>query len=174
MSSITGRYVGYKIIQLLSKDFEDWDAYKLGIIDKDGKTIKSPDTREEKASFDMFQIIIRNLKLLLAKFPFGRSRIASFAAALLLIKESKGLTDDSLDSILVEYLNIDISETLLNESTDVTLHSGIYEDVLGNKYHIKGNDCIPYKTYFNETIYRVTDISSNETTLITASLLTRL
>lgn len=39
------------IIEQLSKDFKDYEAYKLGIIDEFGNKIKEPISEEEKASY---------------------------------------------------------------------------------------------------------------------------
>ena len=33
-------FVAYKFIKILTQDFKDTDAFKLGIIDKDGKILK--------------------------------------------------------------------------------------------------------------------------------------
>jgi len=83
----------FKFIKLLSQKWEDTDAFKHGIIDKDGKALrksKELKTREEKNAYTRFTIMVFNIKRLIAKLPFGKVRIASLAAALLLLKEESG------------------------------------------------------------------------------------
>lgn len=101
----------YQFIRRLVTPFEKWDAYKLGIIDKDGKVLRRRDqlkTVEEKDAFRFFDILVLNLKKLLAKIPGGSSAIATYAAALLLLKEytepRKELTENT-DLLNIELVN---------------------------------------------------------------------
>lgn len=79
----------YQFIKRLVTPFEKWDAYKAGIIDKDGKVIlpKSERSAEQNKTWGYYDIMLANLKKLLAKVPGGRTRLASYAAALLLLRE---------------------------------------------------------------------------------------
>lgn len=102
----------YMFIRKLTLPFEDWPAFALGLIDKDGniKKTRKDMTHDERAEFSMFDLMILNLKKLLAKLPGGSSRIATFAAALFLLKEGKILkeseyTDSQLSIKLYEYIN---------------------------------------------------------------------
>ena len=90
----------YMFLKRLVTPFEQWDAYKTGLIDKNGKVIVSKDDRtpEQNRSFGYFDRLVANLKKLLGKIPGGKTRIASFAAALLLLREKNLDPDD------VEYL----------------------------------------------------------------------
>jgi len=90
----------YMFLKRLVTPFEQWDAYKTGLIDKDGKVIvdKADRTPEQNKSFGYFDRLVANLKKLLGKVPGGKSRIASFAAALLLLREKNIDPDD------IEYL----------------------------------------------------------------------
>jgi len=98
----------YSFLKRLVTPFEKWDAYKVGMIDKDGKVIvqKSDRTQEQEKSWGYFDRLVANLKKLLAKVPFGKSRIASFAAALLLLRESDLDPDDLelLEEKLQQYM----------------------------------------------------------------------
>ena len=100
----------YQFIKRLTTPFDQTDAFKLGLIDKDGKRLKKAETKEEKAAMTYFDRLIFNLKRLLAKVPGGSSRFATFAAALLLIKESadpKGhYTDEELAASLMENMEM--------------------------------------------------------------------
>ena len=90
----------YMFLKRLVTPFDQWDAYKTGLIDKDGKVIvdKADRTPEQNKSFGYFDRLVANLKKLLGKVPGGKSRIASFAAALLLLREKNIDPDD------IEYL----------------------------------------------------------------------
>ena len=88
--SIFNAFVAYKFIKILSQPFKETDAYKLGIIDERGKILKKFKTlkgTEEKKAYTIFHRLIWNLKKTLEKIPIFKSRLASFAAALYLIKE---------------------------------------------------------------------------------------
>lgn len=82
-------YLIYHFIKRLTTPFNKTDAYELGIIDDKGTKLKDPETKEEKDSYRMFDRLVFNLKKLLQKVPGGRSKFASYAAALFLIKESQ-------------------------------------------------------------------------------------
>jgi len=94
----------FRFIRLLVMKWENWDAYKLGIIDENGKRIKNAkiDTDEKKSSYTPFIRLAANVKRLLGKIPGGGSRLGSFAAALYLIKEKYDLRDDQIDKIMSE------------------------------------------------------------------------
>jgi len=105
-------FLVYQFIRRLATPFEKWDAYKEGIIDKDGKVLikrKQFTTRAQKKAWGIYDIMIANIKKLMAKVPGGSSRLASYAAALFLIKEYKHFTDESM-------LNEDMSDEQLDEA----------------------------------------------------------
>lgn len=89
MASVIDLYLAYRFLKNLVLPFDKWDAFKTGVIDKDGAILVSKDSRtqEQKGSFGYFDLIGLNLKKLLGKLPGGKSAIASYAAALLLLKE---------------------------------------------------------------------------------------
>ena len=102
----------YGFLRLLVMKWEDTDAYKLGLLDSDGKKLKSPSTSEEKSAYTYFHRLVFNVKRLIEKAPGGKSKIASFITALYLIKEEYGLSDKSIDKILSKMeINIDLKES---------------------------------------------------------------
>lgn len=112
---IVDLFLVYQFIRRLATPFENWPAYQAGVIDKDGNILKGKkerNTRAEKESFGIFDLMILKLKKLLAKVPGGSTRLASYAAALWLIKEWKHFSDESL-------LNENVSEDMLNDSLDL-------------------------------------------------------
>ena len=83
-------FITYKIISNLVTDWDDFPAFDHGIIDKNGKLLRKSSTlktSDEKNSYTLFHRIIFNLKRLLQKLPGGKSKLASYAAGLFLIKE---------------------------------------------------------------------------------------
>lgn len=86
----------YMFIKRLVTPFDQWDAYKTGVIDENGKILvrKNERTQEQSQSWGYFDRLVGNLKKLLAKVPGGKTRLGSFAAALLLIREQNIDPDD--------------------------------------------------------------------------------
>ena len=97
---ITDLILAYQFIKRLTTPFEKTDAFKLGIIDKAGKKLKSPDTTEENNAYGYYDRMVFNLKKLLEKIPGGKTRFASYAAALFLIKESHTQTEFSEEEMV--------------------------------------------------------------------------
>ena len=105
-------FLVYQFIRRLATPFNKWEAFKLGIIDANGKVLikrKDFSNSQQSKAWGIFDIMIANLKKLLGKVPGGSSRLASYAAALFLIKEYKAFTDESM-------LTEDMSEEDLEES----------------------------------------------------------
>jgi len=125
-------FYAYRFIKLLVSKWEDTDAYKLGILDKDGKLLKKSaqlKTSEEKAAYTVFHRLVFNIKRLLNKLPFGKTRLASWATALFLIKEETGMTDEAIQRVLDE-MEIDFDQDLFEStwymSENNQLYPGIY------------------------------------------------
>ena len=111
---IVDLFLVYQFIRRLATPFTKWNAFTLGVIDKDGKVLikkKDRDDKQKKA-WGIFDIMVANLKKILAKVPGGSSTIASYAAALYLIKEWNHFSEDSL-------LTEDITEEQLEESLSI-------------------------------------------------------
>ena len=96
-------FVTYRFIKLLTMPFEKTEAYKLGIIDKDGKRNVQPGTTrptqlatsEEKNSYTILHKLIFNIKKIFSKVPGLRTKVGTYAAALFLLKDTfKEQVDD--------------------------------------------------------------------------------
>ena len=91
--------ITFRFLKLLVTPFNKTKAYELGIIDERGKNlIKSRDlnTIEMRNSYTILHKLVFNIKKLIEKLPGGKSRLASYAAALFLIKENTELSDFKL------------------------------------------------------------------------------
>lgn len=96
MLSISDLYLTYSFIRRLTSPFEEWDAFRRGVIDADGNILiaKADRTPNQKDSLKNYDIMLLNLKKILSKIPGGSSKFATYAAALYLIKEPKPLAEN--------------------------------------------------------------------------------
>lgn len=92
-----------RIATLLATPWEKMEAFKLGIIDKDGVLLKKKRdlaTREEKEAYTYLHRMVFNLKRVLQKAS-GGSNLVSASAALYLLKEFK-LSEEQENVIMEE------------------------------------------------------------------------
>lgn len=91
MPKIVDNLIAFRILYMLVTPFEKSEAYKLGIIDKDGNQLKKMrdlKTVDEKDAYNYLTKLVFTLKKLISKLPAGKSQFASFVAAYWLVKES--------------------------------------------------------------------------------------
>lgn len=169
MSKIVDNVLAYRILSMLVKPFIETDAYKLGIIDKDGNNlIKSKDftTSEQKDSYTYLHRLTFNLKKLLNKLPGGENQLKSLIAALFLIKEhhdgnnKKYITESEYIQLLELLDTYDLIEEeiivtkFLEEEMNVTGASvSTDQPVIKKKKKIikrKDNKLISFKEYTKE------------------------
>lgn len=89
--------------------FNKWKAYETGVIDEEGNIIVPQEDRtpEQKRSFKMFDLLVLNIKKMLGKVPGGKSRIATYAAALMLLREGdelQGVPEGELFEKILVYM----------------------------------------------------------------------
>ena len=103
LAGIGNIYFVYQFLKKLVTPFEKTKAFELGIIDEKGKILKRRrdlETDDEKDAYNLSDTLIWNIKKLMGKIPGGKSRIASYAAALYLIKEQQDgykITEEELE-----------------------------------------------------------------------------
>jgi len=51
MSRVVDNLIAYRVLSMLVKNFEDTQAFKLGLIDKKGKMVKKPQTTAERDAY---------------------------------------------------------------------------------------------------------------------------
>ena len=117
--------ITYRVIKLLVTPFEKQEAFKFGIIDKDGKVLKkyrTLKTTKEKQSYTILHRFVFNLKRILARVGLG-GKLGSFAVALgLLIREDKNYLPykNLIESAVITYLKeTNQYEQLLTEQGEV-------------------------------------------------------
>lgn len=179
----------FRFIRMLVMDWKNWDAYKLGIIDENGKRQKEVklDNDEKKSAYTPFIRLSANIKRMLSNIPGGGSKLGSFAAGLFLIKEHCKLSDKDLTKILekcgIESLDI-LSEANTNWFTlkDKQLIPGVYqikeakilnknfEEWVWPKDKIRiEEDCFPVGDVFGLDIYEATHMKTNQRIYIATS-----
>lgn len=175
----------FRFIRMLVLDWKSWDAYKLGIIDEEGKRIKNVklDTDEKKSAYTPFIRLAANTKRLLSNIPGGSSKLGSFAAALFLIKEKYNIDP----SKVCDKCNVDVLD-FLNEQNewfvleDKMVSPGIYrlknskfvnttfEEIILPKDQIRINeDCYPIGDVFGIDIYEAHHVKTNQPVYFTVS-----
>lgn len=107
IGGLSDLYLTYSILRRLTKSYENWPAFKTGVIDKNGKILVAKDDRtpEQSSSFRSFDVVILNMRNLLAKLPGGNSKFATYGAALFLLKEPNVLKEDVLEMRFKEFLS---------------------------------------------------------------------
>ena len=126
-------FVTYRFLKLLTTPFEKQDAFKLGIIDKDGNRIRQPKstkpavelaTSELKNSYTILHKLVFNVKKLFNKVPGLRTKVGTYAAALFLLKDTFKESVDDPDVFEKEFMKY------LKEE-GVELDNSISEEVIG-------------------------------------------
>ena len=125
MNRLINAFVIFQFIKLLATPFNKTEAFKLGIIDGKGNYLKKQrdlKTIAEKKASNIFTRLVWNVKKMLEKLPFGKTRLASVATALFLIKEEiekvgadGEMLEEAFGSWLMEEHGIDYKTELLNE-----------------------------------------------------------
>ena len=128
-------FVTYRFVKLLTTPFEKTDAFKMGIIDKDGfRTKKILYKQSEQSAYTVLHKLVFNIKRIFAKVPGLRTRLGTYAAALFLLKDTfkeHVESPDMFEKGLLEYLKqqgVEFDNTIVEEVTldNGKLSKGIY------------------------------------------------
>ena len=138
ISRAADTYYTFRFIKTLVTPWDKMPAFDHGIIDENGKVLRKASTltsSDEKSSYTVFHRLVFNIKRLLNKLPFGQSRLASYAAALFLLKEHTNLSEEQIKAALekvMQQLELDIDMAMeINES----------------HWHVIDNECLAPGTY---------------------------
>lgn len=146
MSGAIDVFIAYQFVKMLTTPWEKTDAYKLGIIDENGVILKKQrelETTQEKKAYTVFHRLVWNIKKLLEKIPAAKTRIASFAAALWLLKEHThkihgpevnfDVVIDEFNKFLEEYRECLITESVEDINTLFEMEFDNNEELLDNE-----------------------------------------
>tara|TARA_Y100000401_G_scaffold37775_1_gene28396 strand:- start:673 stop:1287 length:615 start_codon:yes stop_codon:yes gene_type:complete len=126
-------FVTYRFIKLLTTPFNRTEAFKLGIIDKDGNRILQPNstqpavelaTAQLQNAYTVLHKLVFNIKKIFAKVPGLRTKVGTYAAALFLLKDTfkEHVEDpDVFEKEFMKYL----------KENDVEFDDSISEEVIG-------------------------------------------
>lgn len=111
-------YVTYRFLKNLVLPYEKWKAYDTGVIDKSGNILIQKEKRNQiqRDSLGYFDVLTLNLKNLLRKLPGGKTQFASYAAAMVLMKEKDKIAEEidfDLAAAFMENLTI-VEEIIAN------------------------------------------------------------
>lgn len=186
----------FRFLRLLTTRFEDTDAYKHGIIDQDGNRIKSFNLNVMKNrdlykdSYTPFHRLVFNIKKLMAKAPGGGSVVASYAAALYLLKEKYNISDRQLTEAIatigltpVDFLAENTQWFVLEDKrltpgtyrvlTSKLLNSTLEEIVNPRDQVTVDQHCYPVGEMFGLDIYQVTHIRTKQQLYVSIGELAR-
>lgn len=111
-------YFTYRLLRTLTLPWDQTPAFKAGVLDADGKLLvaRRDQTPEQRLTYSPFDRMAYNLKRLLNQVPGGKTRLASYAAALALIKEK--------DENLARSIHRMIEDAPVSVSGNVTTEPG--------------------------------------------------
>jgi hypothetical protein len=184
-------FYALRFLRLLTKSWDDMDAFKYGIIDNNGKVLRKASTLKnpvEKSSYTIFHRLVFNLKRLLNKLPIGKTKLASYATALFLVKEHSGMTESEMEDVLNKVLE-DWEVDTVNEQwfqKDGKINPGKYtlkEDVISlntgepiarAKDIVEVKEAIsPVGSIFGTDIFEVKHLKTNQSIYINSGEITR-
>ena len=145
---IVDTLIVFRILKMLTTPFNKMKAYKFGFIDKSGNRIKKienedgkmvpnePFTKAEKNSLTPLHRLVFNLKKIIEKVPFGKTQFASYAIALLLLKEEAELDDEQGDELYEKfYRHLKEQELLTAETISESINVG--KLIIGETYNVR-------------------------------------
>ena len=180
----------FRFLKLLVTKFEDTDAFRVGIIDKDGNRNKDYNLSTVKGRDDYanyytpFHRLVYNIKKLMAKVPGGSSSIASYAAALYLLKEKYGISESKIEQG-IKQAGLDVTDFMLEQSQWFVLGDGrlspgsyrlktskvvnsTFEEVVNPKDYIRVSEkCYPVGSLFGLNIYEAVHVKTNQKVYVT-------
>jgi hypothetical protein len=151
--SAVGVVSTFMIVKRLVQPWTSWDAYRLGIIDDEGRKLKEPVSSAERQAWTMFDRLMWKVLRLLQKF-IGKSQLLHILTAAYLIKDSvsptvekgrlellsEGLTAEKqlrlfqilkeMDEAGIELIGGDLEFSILR-------HTAVVEGILG-RYDLEG------------------------------------
>ena len=89
-SAIVDNLIAFRVLYMLVTPFTETQAYKLGIIDAEGKNLRKASTLkkpEERDAYNYLTRLVFNMKRILNKLPGGDSKLKNLVAAMFLVKE---------------------------------------------------------------------------------------
>tara|TARA_R110001606_G_scaffold342011_2_gene490370 strand:+ start:864 stop:1469 length:606 start_codon:yes stop_codon:yes gene_type:complete len=165
-------FITFRFLKLLVTPFDKTEAFKLGIIDNRGKVLrryKTLERIEERQAYTILHRLVFNIKKLIEKIPGGKSRLASYAAALFLIKEHVSEMNDSDGELLEKefYKYLKEHDLLVEEDNSIQEDIAFADKLLKGSYRLvqdvgtDEDDKVIGKTGDMVTVYADTNAKDN-------------
>ena len=140
-STAIDAFITFRFLKLLVTPFNKTEAFKLGIINDRGKVLKKYKTLErieERQAYTILHRLVFNVKKLIEKVPGGKSRLASYAAALFLIKEHVAEMNDSDGQLLEKefYKYLKDNDLLEEEDNEIKEEVAFGDKLLKGTYKL--------------------------------------
>ena len=140
-STAIDAFITFRFLKLLVTPFNKTEAFKLGIINERGKVLKKYKTLErieERQAYTILHRLVFNIKKLIEKIPGGKSRLASYAAALFLIKEHVSEMNDSDGELLEKefYKYLKDNDLLEEEDNEIKEEVAFGDKLLKGTYKL--------------------------------------
>ena len=136
MSRFVDTVVAYRLLRLLATPIERTSAFQLGIIDRDGKKLKEPQTSQEMDAYSLLQRFVFKVQRSLMKSPDRNARrLLTFAAAMAILKEYTEEDENNVDALLEVFEkdeDVIKQAELLESSNLISFHNFIGEDLAAN------------------------------------------
>ena len=127
-NKVIGAFTVFKFIKLLSSPFNRMDAFKYGIIDKNGKYLKDVDslTGREKKSVDAFHRMIIGIKKIIDTHqnPTIRAKMKQLPTALMILRDEAEKVGANGTEVITEI------RTYLKEEYDIEVNDGYETDAI--------------------------------------------
>ena len=142
MAGVIDTLITYRILKLMVTPFDRQEAFKRGIIDKDGNVLRKRKELKEpndKKAYTILHRFVFNLKRIIKKVGLG-SRLGSFGVALaLLLKEDSSYSKHKpqIEQAVIKWLK----------------DTGEYDNVLNECKDIPNISAFPIMTCFGMDIY---------------------
>ena len=109
-SSQIDNLIALRLLKILTTPFNEFPAYKVGVIDEKGKYIVPKNKRDAKQrrSLTYLDRLMINIKKLINKLPGGENKLKNLIAAMVLIKECHDKQDDGetlTEQYVEQYIN---------------------------------------------------------------------
>lgn len=117
MTRFIDSVIAYRILRMLVTPFEETDAYRLGIIDANGKELKhmrNLNSANEKDAYTILHRMIFRIKKIMNRVPVENKKLTSYAAALSLVKEHYYTNKEPINLVeqYISRLQNDLTEEL--------------------------------------------------------------
>lgn len=138
MARLVDNLIAFKILKMLVTPFDQTDAFHLGIVDAQGKTVRKSSTlttNSEKDAYNYLTRLVFGLKKIINRLPGGESKMKSLIAALWLVKEQYQ-TNGKLTNALLEERFVELLEMMDNRVSlveeEIIVKKFLEEDAVAN------------------------------------------